>query len=86
VETGKTLQMSESLFPQGATLVFGNDAVFDDSRKKRVLRHLAIKRWGETEEIGDAAVFLASSKEAYITEQTLSVAASKMASSCAVTI
>jgi 3-oxoacyl-[acyl-carrier protein] reductase len=35
---------------------------------------LALKRWGQPEEIGHAAVFLASNKGAYITGQQISVA------------
>jgi NAD(P)-dependent dehydrogenase (short-subunit alcohol dehydrogenase family) len=35
---------------------------------------LPIKRWGNAEDIGRAAVFLASSDANYITGQTLSVA------------
>jgi NAD(P)-dependent dehydrogenase (short-subunit alcohol dehydrogenase family) len=58
----------------GMFLKFENEGTFDDSWKKSALRNLAIKRWGKPEEVGDAAVFLASSKAAYITGQTLSVA------------
>ena len=35
---------------------------------------LALKRWGKPEEIGHAAVFLASNKAAYITGQRIAVA------------
>lgn len=38
------------------------------------LKALAIKRWGRPEEVGRAAVFLASNDAAYITGQQLSVA------------
>ena len=37
-------------------------------------KNLAIKRWGRPEEIGHAAVFLASSKAAYVTGQQIAVA------------
>src|SRR5437764_50002 len=53
----------------GMFLQFEKDGVFDDAWKKSALRNLAIKRWGKPEEIGDAAVFLASNKAAYITGQ-----------------
>ena len=35
---------------------------------------LALKRWGQPEEIGQAAVFLASTRAAYVTGQQLAVA------------
>lgn len=38
------------------------------------LKMLAVKRWGQPEEIGHAAVFLASDKAAYITGQQINVA------------
>jgi 3-oxoacyl-[acyl-carrier protein] reductase len=58
----------------GMFLEFERDGTFDQDWKKSALRNLAIKRWGKPEEIGDAAVFLASNKAGYITGQSLSVA------------
>lgn len=57
----------------GMFLEFEKQGVFDDSWKQRSLNRLAIKRWGQPEEIGHAAVFLASRRAAYITGQSLSV-------------
>lgn len=41
--------------------------------KDESLKRLALKRWGKPEEIGHAAVFLASNRAAYITGQQLNV-------------
>jgi len=49
------------------------DGTFDEAWQKSALRNLAVKRWGKPEEIGDAAVFLASNKAGYITGQSISV-------------
>jgi 3-oxoacyl-[acyl-carrier protein] reductase len=48
--------------------------IFPQAWVDEVHKALAIKRWGRPEEIGHAAVFLASSKSAYITGQRISVA------------
>jgi NAD(P)-dependent dehydrogenase (short-subunit alcohol dehydrogenase family) len=58
----------------GMFLEFEKDGTFDEEWKKSALRNLAIKRWGKPEEIGHAAVFLASNKAAYVTGQAISVA------------
>lgn len=58
----------------GMFLEFEREGTFDKGWKESALRNLAIKRWGRPEEIGDAAVFLASNKAGYITGQSLSVA------------
>jgi len=47
---------------------------FDAEWERNVKAMLPIKRWGNAEDIGRAAVFLASSDANYITGQTLSVA------------
>ena len=48
--------------------------IFPQAWVDEVHKALAIKRWGQPEEIGHAAVFLASNKSAYITGQRISVA------------
>ncbi|MCF4166681.1 SDR family oxidoreductase [Zavarzinia compransoris] len=47
--------------------------VFDDHWIKETLKMLSIKRLGRPEEIGHAAVFLASDRAAYVTGQTINV-------------
>jgi NAD(P)-dependent dehydrogenase (short-subunit alcohol dehydrogenase family) len=47
---------------------------FDAEWERNVKAMLPIKRWGVVEDIGKAAVFLASNDANYITGQTLSVA------------
>lgn len=47
---------------------------FDESWEREVKRMLPIKRWGKAEDIGQAAVFLASDRANYITGQRISVA------------
>ena len=47
---------------------------FDENWEQEVKKVLPIKRWGTAEDIGRAAVFLASNEANYITGQTLSVA------------
>lgn len=48
--------------------------VFDDAWVTEVQKALSLKRWGQPEDIGNAVVFLASSKAGYITGQQLAVA------------
>jgi NAD(P)-dependent dehydrogenase (short-subunit alcohol dehydrogenase family) len=61
IEAGMFLELTkQGAFPQ---------AWVDETQKM-----LALKRWGQPEEIGHAAVFLASNKAAYITGQEISVA------------
>lgn len=53
----------------------GQDAgYFDEAWETAVKAMLPLKRWGKAEDIGQAAVFLASSRANYITGQTVSVA------------
>lgn len=47
--------------------------VFDEAWIRETQKLLALKRWGQPEEIGHAAVFLASNKAAYITGQQINV-------------
>lgn len=47
---------------------------FDENWEHEVKKLLPIKRWGKAEDIGKAAVFLASDDANYVTGQTLSVA------------
>ena len=58
----------------GMFLELSKQGVFDDAWTAEVHKNLALKRWGRPEEIGHAAVFLASSKAAYITGQQIAVA------------
>jgi 3-oxoacyl-[acyl-carrier protein] reductase len=61
IEAGMFLELTkQGAFPQ---------AWVDETQKM-----LALKRWGKPEEIGHAAVFLASNKAAYITGQQIAVA------------
>lgn len=47
---------------------------FDADWVEDVQKNLALKRWGQPEEIGHAVVFLASQKAAYVTGQQIAVA------------
>mgnify|MGYP000173851324 CR=1 FL=1 len=58
----------------GMFLELSKQGVFDDAWTAEVHKNLALKRWGRPEEIGHAAVFLASSKAAYVTGQQIAVA------------
>lgn len=57
----------------GMFLELTRQGVFDEAWVAEVQRNLALKRWGQPEEIGNAAVFLASSKAAYVTGQQINV-------------
>lgn len=50
------------------------EGYFDEAWEQEVKKLLPIKRWGKPEDIGRAAVFLASNEANYVTGQTLSVA------------
>lgn len=50
------------------------EGYFDENWEREVKKLLPIKRWGKAEDIGRAAVFLASNDANYVTGQTLSVA------------
>lgn len=49
------------------------DGSFDEQWQNEVQAGLCLKHWGEAEDVANAVTFLASSKSAYITGQTLSV-------------
>lgn len=50
------------------------EGYFDEAWENAVKAMLPIKRWGKAEDIGQAAVFLASDRANYVTGQTISVA------------
>ena len=58
----------------GMFLELTRQGVFDEAWIEEVQKNLALKRWGQPEEIGHAVVFLSSSKAAYVTGQQISVA------------
>ena len=58
----------------GMFLELSKQGVFDDQWVAEVHKNLALKRWGQAEEVGHAAVFLASNKAAYVTGQQIAVA------------
>jgi len=58
----------------GMFLELTKQGVFDEHWVEEVQKGLALKRWGQPEEIADAAIFLASRKAAYITGQQIAVA------------
>ena len=58
----------------GMFLELSKQGVFDDEWTADVQKNLALKRWGQPEEVGHAVVFLASEKAAYVTGQQISVA------------
>ena len=57
----------------GMFLELTKQGVFDQAWVDEVQKLLALKRWGKPEEIGYAAVFLASNRAAYVTGQVISV-------------
>lgn len=58
----------------GMFLELSKQGVFDDQWTQDVQKNLALKRWGQPEEIGHAVVFLASDRAAYVTGQQIAVA------------
>ena len=58
----------------GMFLELSKQGVFDEAWTADVQNNLALKRWGQPEEVGYAVVFLASEKAAYVTGQQISVA------------
>jgi len=58
----------------GMFLELTKQGVFDDKWVEEVQKNLALKRWGKPEEIGYAAVFLASNRAAYVTGLRIPVA------------
>ena len=57
----------------GIFLRLWSEGVFDEKWKQAVLEGLAIKRFGQPEEIANAVTFLASNRASYITGQMLNV-------------
>ena len=57
----------------GMFLELTKQGVFDENWVREVQKNLALKRWGQPEEIAQAAIFLASNKAGYITGQQISV-------------
>jgi NAD(P)-dependent dehydrogenase (short-subunit alcohol dehydrogenase family) len=53
--------------------VLTEQGAFDDQWVEETRKLLALKRWGKAEDIGRAAVFLASHRANYVTGQTISV-------------
>ena len=58
----------------GMFLELTKQGVFDEHWVEEVQKGLALKRWGQPEEIAHAAIFLASDKAAYVTGQQIAVA------------
>jgi len=58
----------------GMFLELSKQGVFDEAWTEDVQKNLALKRWGQPEEVGHAVVFLASNKAAYVTGQQIAVA------------
>jgi len=58
----------------GMFLELSKQGVFDDVWTSDVQKNLALKRWGQPEEVAHAVVFLASEKAAYVTGQQIAVA------------
>lgn len=58
----------------GMFLELTEKGVFTEEWVSEVQKNLALKRWGQPEEVAQAAIFLASNKAAYVTGQQLSVA------------
>ena len=57
----------------GMFLELTKQGVFTEEWVTEVQKNLAIKRWGQPEEIAQAAIFLASNKATYITGQQINV-------------
>ncbi len=57
----------------GMFLELTKAGVFDEAWVAETQKLLALKRWGQPEEIGHACVFLASNRAAYITGQQINV-------------
>jgi 3-oxoacyl-[acyl-carrier protein] reductase len=53
--------------------VLTKQGVFGDEWVRETQKLLALKRWGEASDIGQAAVFFASNRARYVTGQTISV-------------
>ncbi|RZV40597.1 MAG: SDR family oxidoreductase, partial [Acidimicrobiales bacterium] len=58
----------------GMFLELSKQGVFDEAWTTEVHKNLALKRWGQPEEVAAAAIFLASDKAGYVTGQQIAVA------------
>ena len=58
----------------GMFLELTRQGAFGEEWVREVHKALALKRWGQAEEVGYAAVFLASNRAAYVTGQRIAVA------------
>jgi len=58
----------------GMFLELSKQGVFDEAWTADVQKNLALKRWGQPEEVGHAVVYLASEKAGYVTGQQIAVA------------
>ena len=58
----------------GMFLELTKQGVFDEVWVNEVQKGLALKRWGQPQEVAQAAIFLSSNNAAYITGQQLAVA------------
>lgn len=58
----------------GMFLELSKQGVFDEAWTEEVHKNLAIKRWGQPEEVANAAMYLASDQAAYVTGQQIAVA------------
>jgi len=50
------------------------EGYFDENWEREVKKMLPLKRWGSAEDIGQAALFFASSRAKFVTGQSISVA------------
>ena len=57
----------------GMFLELTRQGVFTEEWVTEVQKNLALKRWGQPEEIANAAIFLSSNKAAYVTGQQINV-------------
>jgi len=57
----------------GMFLELTKQGVFTEEWVSEVQKNLALKRWGQPEEIAQAAIFLASNNAQYITGQQINV-------------
>ena len=77
-EEGKNLIRANSVLigviEAGMFLELSRQGVFDEAWTADVQKNLALKRWGQPEEVGHAVVFFASEKAAYVTGQQIAVA------------
>jgi len=77
-EEGKNMIRANSVLvgviEAGMFLELTKQGVFDEAWTTDVQKNLALKRWGQPEEVGHAVVYLASDKAGYVTGQQIAVA------------